>query len=247
MRKLSKMEKARRWAKKNTLSLVALFGVLLVGGLGVHAFTGGNSAINVSDGGVVNVDTIVVESGGEGGIGAAVFTTPGTNLTDLNVDNDLSVDGDAEIDGTLQVDGATTLTGALTMTGAITNPEFSSTVLATSTDSETTGVLTQSDLSTYDMFSVSIGSASGMTYTLPASSTMTSELATAGDRKSWIIDNTTTTAGVNLTLGAGTGSFLLFTSSTASTPTCFASSTCILTGVKKSNTDINWLFDTYAN
>lgn len=150
---------------------------------------------------------------------------------------------------TLTITSLATLSGGITGAGANTllNPEYTSTVLATSTNTEVTGVLAHSDLVSYDMFSVSIGSASGMTYTLPASSTMTSELATAGDRKSWVFDNTTTTAGVDLKFAAGAGSYLLHTSSTASTARCFASSTCILTGIKKSNSDINWLFDMYAN
>lgn len=55
------------------------------------------------------------------------------------------------------------------------------------------------------------------TITLPASSTLSTWLANAGDTTSFVLFNSTTTAGVNLTVVAGTGTLVESASSTAVT------------------------------
>lgn len=99
------MNKTITWVRQNTVAFVALLGVILVGALMVNAYSGGSATIVVESGGVLNVESLVVESGG-GLVGAASFISAGSNFTDVKITNDLDVDGDAEVNGTLQVDGA---------------------------------------------------------------------------------------------------------------------------------------------
>ena len=56
----------------------------------------------------------------------------------------------------------------------------------------------------YSVFEITPLTAS-FTYTLPATSTLTTLLQKPGDTQSWIFKNATTTTGVNLTLAKGTG------------------------------------------
>lgn len=128
----------------------------------------------------------------------------------------------------------------------INNPVFSSTVLSTSTNTETTGAFTQANLSSYDYIEVAIGSASGMAYNFPASSTLTTLLPDAGDKQEWIIRNTTTTAGVDLELVSGVGTYIEKATSTISSA-IFASSTGKVLCIRGVDTDVNCMVGYYAN
>lgn len=119
-------------------------------------------------------------------LGAASFVTPGSNFTDLKVENDFIVDGDSEFNGTVQFDGS-----------------FTSAVLSTST-SATAMTLSENDLSE-NLYASVTPNVADLTYTFPATSTLTSFLVAAGDKTELVFKNVTTTVGVEVILAAGTG------------------------------------------
>jgi len=80
---------------------------------------------------------------------------------------------------------------------------FGGAVLATST-SGTATTLKEKDLLNYSVFEMTPNVAS-FTYTLPATSTLTSILKNIGDTHSWVFQNATTTTATTLTLAAGAG------------------------------------------
>ena len=80
---------------------------------------------------------------------------------------------------------------------------FSGNVLATSTSGSAT-VLREKDL--FDNSVIELTSnVSAFTYTLPATSTLTSLLKNKGDTQTWVIKNATTTVATSITLAKGTG------------------------------------------
>jgi len=127
---------------------------------------------------------------------------------------------------TLQADGATTLAGATTVSGSAT---FSSTltgtgattlatftqgggIRATSTvNSAETLLAADFDVENVIAYTLNVQDA---TLTLPATSTLSSFIATAGQTRSIFIRNATTTASMDLTIAGGTGMNLLVASST---------------------------------
>jgi len=112
-----------------------------------------------------------------------------------------------------------TSNGAFTSTGAAT---FSSTINATGettvdgftegggtvtvTPVTTSVTLTQANLLAGNIITFTASSTQGvLTVTLPATSTMTTLLASDGDTRSWMIENPFTAAATTTTLAAGTG------------------------------------------
>lgn len=176
----------------------------------------------------------------------------------------------ATFGSTLSVTGATTLTGAATLsstlalTGAGT---FSSTgsfaglltlnagqlkSYTNASSSVTTGTLSQSDILGYDTILLeATGAAATKTLTLPATSTLTSFVPSAGDRQDTCVVNSTTTAATTITWAAGTGIDLETASSTLTgTQPSFiqpADSVACFTFIRKTSTDITAVFNRNAN
>ena len=101
------------------------------------------------------------------------------------------------------VSGATTLSSTLSVTGATTLKVLTQggAVLATST-SATATTFVLADLLTYSTWQVTPNVAD-LTYTFPASSTLSTLIPTAGDSRTWTIYNATTTAGIDVIFAAG--------------------------------------------
>lgn len=110
-----------------------------------------------------------------------------TNFTSLVLSGDLTV-GDA-----VTVSGATDVS-TFTQGGGVT-------ASSTSNSSET---LLASDFDTENYIEYT-PNVSSVTLTLPATSTLSSFIPNAGDSRSIILENATTTAGINITIAAGTG------------------------------------------
>jgi len=93
----------------------------------------------------------------------------------------------------------------LTTTGTLIVDQFTQggACWATSTTA-TSHTVTEQNMLDYNCFEVTWNTGNG-TWTLPATSTMTTLLATAGDMREWIIHNATTTAATTFTIAAGTG------------------------------------------
>lgn len=103
----------------------------------------------------------------------------------------------------------------------------------------TTATLLNTELNGYSVISVTPNGAS-LTLTLPATSTLTTFVPNAGDNTTVFVRNATTTAGVNLTLAAGTGMTLkMATSTNALTPGSLAK----LIFIRKTNTDMDVLIN----
>ena len=80
---------------------------------------------------------------------------------------------------------------------------FSGGVNATSTSNTATTIL-ERDLVKYNVWEV-IPTVGSLTYTLPATSTLTSLMRDIGDSQTWIWENATTSTAITLTIAAGTG------------------------------------------
>ena len=192
------MNKTITWVRQNTVAFVALLGVFLVGALMVNAYSGGSAAIVVEDGGVVNVESLVVEAGGDLA-GVASFISAGTNFTDVNITNDLLVDGDAEVTGTLTVTGESQFNTVI----------LGGSVLASSTTA-TVGTLTAAQICDNSVIEFTPNATGGLALTLPSTSTLFADcLSTDGDSKSLILKNATSTAETDIILTAGTGNVLV--------------------------------------
>ncbi len=102
--------------------------------------------------------------------------------------------------------GALDVIGALTVGGTTVVDEFTQggLILATSTDATAT-VLRAADLLTYSGWKVTVN-LTDLTYTFPASSTLSALVPTAGDSRTWMIHNATTTTAIDVIFAAGTGS-----------------------------------------
>lgn len=193
--------------------LVAAFGV----GASVSALGGDKGAIEVC-----NNCTVHISMGGLIGSGEELGAATPNRIPHGYMDTS---------DG-YYVDGVAVINGS----GQSYNMVNAGPVFTTTTNVETTGVLTQSDLSSYNFIEVSPGSASGMTYTLPNSSTLTTFLPSAGDRKRIMIRNTTTTAAVKVNLLAAPGMFIEYASGTRA---IMNSSTVAAEFIRRSNTDVS--------
>lgn len=131
--------------------------------------------------------------------------------------NGISADNTSPIAGevrgtTLTITGAATFQGAVALSstldvaGATIVDEFTQggTVLSTSTES-TSMVFVASDLLENSMWVITplVGD---LTYTFPASSTLSALVPSAGDSRTWTMVNASTTAGIDVIFAAGTGS-----------------------------------------
>lgn len=115
----------------------------------------------------------------------------------------------------------------------------------------TSETLAQSDILGYDtIFLNPTGGA--VTLTLPATSTLTTLVPTAGDRQDTCIFNASSTAGINITLAAGTGIDLdIVATSTITSPLGVLkigpnNSGC-LTFIRQASTDISALLTVFGN
>ncbi len=136
-----------------------------------------------------------------------------TNYTELTASNGLAVGTSQQF----QVDssGIITTSGALTSTGV---SIFSTLTqgggqLSTST-SNSTETLTAANVATADVINETPNVAS-LTLSLPASSTLSSVLTNVGDYRDFFIVNSTTTAGITLTIAGNTGVMLQKATSSA--------------------------------
>jgi len=134
------------------------------------------------------------------------------------------------------VSGATTLSSTLSVTGATTLKVLTQggAVLATST-SATATTFALADLLTYSAWEVTPNVAD-LTYTFPASSTLSTIIPTAGDSRTWTIYNATTTATIDVIFAAGTGSEIKGAGGAALTIDEASFGTITLT--RKANSDI---------
>lgn len=133
---------------------------------------------------------------GKGGIGGT------TNFDGISLSEGLTVTGATSIASTLGITGATTAS-TLTQGGGI----------RATTTTATTATLLASDFDTENVIDVTPGGAS-LTLTLPATSTLTSFIPTAGQTRTIYIRNATTTADINITVAGGTGTALRNATST---------------------------------
>ena len=154
----------------------------------------------------------------------------------------LSNTGDTFTTGTGINTVAITSTGNITAAGIIYSKdglvEGGIDSIATTSTSYT---LVQNDLLNYSFISFT-PNGGNTTLTLPASTTLTSWLANAGDSAIEAIHNASSTAGVTLTVAAGTGTLVQNASSTlVINPLKDATIRCI----RKANTDVVCLFTPY--
>jgi len=85
------------------------------------------------------------------------------------------------------------------------NAGFGGRMLVTSTDVGS-HTLSEADLNNFDIFEYTVLNHVAFALTLPATSTMSSVLSTAGDRRQWLFRNySTSTSATVITLTAGTG------------------------------------------
>ena len=130
---------------------------------------------------------------------------PDTNVGGSTSDN-WNVGGNLSVTGTSALTGASTFSGTLGVTGATVLDELTQggLVLATSSTGTAT-VFAAADLLTFSTWEVTPNTAD-LTYTFPASSTLSAIVPSAGDSRSWTIINATTTAAIDVIFAAGTGS-----------------------------------------
>lgn len=144
---------------------------------------------------------------GQGGYGK-------TGSSGTRFPNGVSADSTAPLTGevrgtTLTITGASTLTGAITSTGAVTQGGG---IRATST-TNTSETLLATDFDTENVIDYTANTGD-TTLTLPASTTLTSFLPTAGQMRTVWIRNATTTAATDLIIVGGSGTLLKVASST---------------------------------
>lgn len=117
-----------------------------------------------------------------------------TNLDSLTLSGTLTT-ATLTASGDLSVSGETTVDGLTEGGGVVTITPTSGTVTLTQANLLAGNVIT---------FTASTTQAA-LTVTLPATSTMTTLLASAGDKRSWVIENPFTAAATTTTVAAGTG------------------------------------------
>lgn len=114
----------------------------------------------------------------------------------------------------------------------------------------TSFTMVQADILSYDTLLITPNTAS-LTYTLPATSTLTSLVPTAGDMAEQCWYNATSTAGITVTVAEGTGWDLEAASSTTSGAdpsfAIGATNTGCFKFIRKTNTDILGLFTRFAD
>jgi len=108
--------------------------------------------------------------------------------------------------GAVTHNGAVSLTSTLSSTGATTLQEFTQgggVLRLSATATQSTYSLTASEVGTSNIIENTNTSSPALTLNLPATSTWTAIIPTAGDMREWIIDNQKSTT--TLTIVAGTG------------------------------------------
>lgn len=142
---------------------------------------------------------------------------------------------------TLTVTGATTIGGLTTLNAG----QLRSYTNATSTTA-TSQTLEEADLLNYDTVLLTPDTPS-LTLTLPATSTLTSFIPTAGDMAEQCWYNATSTASMNITFAAGTG-IDLQTASTTQTDLTFATGgNACLKFIRQTDTDVSVLMTEYTD
>jgi len=160
----------------------------------------------------------------------------------------LDTNGGYYVDGTVIINGSGALTPTtISATGAVdfdstlnvdgtTNVElFTSGGGVLSTSTESTAMVPTAATFNYGLIQVT-PEVADLTYTFPASSTMSAIVPNAGDVRTVVIYNATTTAGIDVIFAAGAGMEI---KGTGSTPlTIDEASMGTLTFVRKANSDI---------
>lgn len=143
------------------------------------------------------------------------------------------------------------VTGAFS--GLLTNNGGTLKSYTNASSSVTTGTLAQADILNYDTLLLTpSGAAATKTLTLPATSTLTTMVPTAGDTQDLCIYNATGTAASTITLAAGTGIDLetvatSTTSGVAGVLVIPANGYACLKFIRQTNTDIGALMTSYIN
>lgn len=154
------------------------------------------------------------------------------------------------VGGNLSVTGTSALTGALTLGGKITTDGGSLHSYTSSTSTTaTTYTLTQADILNYDTILMTPNTGD-LALTLPATSTLTSLVPTAGDMAEQCWHNASSTAGIDITFAAGTGITLLSATSTSGgigAPTIQPLDIGCFKFVRQGNTDVTAAFTTYKD
>lgn len=160
------------------------------------------------------------------------------------ISTDSTSPSSGEIRGsTLTITGAQTLTGATTLSSSLSvtgetsvNGGFTYGDAAWSTStSNTSETLTEANMLAYNYFRL-MSNTGASTYTLPASTTMTTLLPNAGDTREWIIENATSSSGITATIAAGTG--IILKSVTNADDVIDETEVAELKCVRKPNTDV---------
>ena len=194
---------------KQGLVITLIFGLVVIG----FSLVGNNQRVN-ADGSVTRLSIseitelfslfssdksdFVVE--GDGDIDEYVLGGV-TNYDSLTLGENLIVGGNTTFSGTLDVTGATTVEGAFSAGGGLI---YYGPVAFATTSIMNAATLTQAELLAAQYWTVSINDADDLTYTLPATSTLTSLLTNTGEHATWCFHNATTSAH-NLIFAAGTG------------------------------------------
>lgn len=157
-------------------------------------------------------------------------------------DEGIRVDGTERISGT---GGASFTTGSFSGLETTNAGTLNSYTNSTSTTA-TTYTLLQSDIANYDSVLMTPNTGA-LTLTLPATSTITTFIPTAGDmvRQCW--SNATSTAAATITFAAGTGIDIATSSSTPTDLTFSANNAACLEYVRKKNTDIHVLMTEFMD
>lgn len=159
----------------------------------------------------------------------------------LSVDS-LAVTGDTAFTGGITITGATTLTGATTATtftqgGGINATSTSGTVVP----------LLAADFDTENVIDVTLN-VQDATLSFPATTTLTSFIPTAGQSRTLLVRNASTTAAMDVTIAGGTGVLLKKATTTAVIyGDTDGANYGIITLTRKSNTDIEAMLNIFMD
>lgn len=134
-------------------------------------------------------------SGGNSAVGTYVASDITSITNPWTFASTLGITGAATLSSTLDVDGETTVDGLTEGGGTVTITPTSDSVTLTQANLLAGNVITFTASTTMP----------ALTVTLPATSTMTTLLASSGDTRSWMIENPFTGSATTTTIAAGTG------------------------------------------
>ncbi|MFC1756663.1 hypothetical protein ACFLZC_00675 [Patescibacteria group bacterium] len=183
---------------------------------GIWAFTGdvwfnGYATTTIANGNFATDGSLTVGEDDEGTDVTFYTDTAGEELLWDASANALLFDGMATTTvttGNIETEGTVTAASLATLGGG----QLRSYANSTST-TDTTYTLIEADLLNYDTM-IMVLNVDSATFTLPATSTLTSMVPTTGDMQELCIHNATTTDGIDLTFAAGAGIDLETSSST---------------------------------